>query len=354
MSADDFFSILSGGLAFHGLALASLVLLTRRKNRLILTYSSLLVVLSLILVEYFVSYSGFEARFPHLIAMKIPLMTLIGPLYFLWASYRMGASFRPMDVMHAIPFALVLVLLLPFYLLSGVEKLQVAGSDGGSVQRNLYLVGTFLHLLSYILLTRKRVQAQRGQPVGQYSTNALHQGFLLLVSLFGLAIVYGLVGNTDIGLSRFLFITGLGVMINFLAYTLLRQPRSFDIRSDINREELRVLAQKVQSYLTTTKPYLVKGFNQSNLSTALGSNESYISRVFNDILKTSFTQYINQLRIEEAKRLLNDRDDKIYAIALDSGFASKNNFIRVFKQHTNCTPTEFRKLTRTNKPQFTN
>ncbi len=347
-------AIISIALAFHGLALAVLILVTGKWNRLTITYSSLLLVLSLILVEYFFSYSGLEVRMPHLIAIKIPLLTLIGPLYFLWSTYKAGKRTVLLDILHFIPFIVVGLLLVPFYGLPASEKVNVAASDSGFLIRNFYLVSTFLHLFFYVFLTRYLTNEKDYKRQDERLLKQLHIGFVLLLSVFGLAIVYSLVGTTGIGSGRFLFILGLGVLINLLAYVLLKTPNSFMTKPRTNDPEINLLATKVQHYLVTEKPYLNKGFSKGDLSNALDSNENYISRAFNDILKKSFSSYMNELRVEEAKRLLISNDDKIYAIALDSGFASKNNFTRVFKQLTNHTPAEFRMINRINRPQFTN
>jgi AraC-type DNA-binding domain-containing proteins len=58
-----------------------------------------------------------------------------------------------------------------------------------------------------------------------------------------------------------------------------------------------------------------------------------------------FRSFLNHYRVAEARRLLTDpvrRDDKLIAIALDSGFASLASFNRVFKEVQNCAPSVFR------------
>ena len=60
----------------------------------------------------------------------------------------------------------------------------------------------------------------------------------------------------------------------------------------------------------------------------------------------SFPDFINQYRIEEAKKRLLDPAKKHYtvlAIAEEVGFNSKSSFNNVFKKHVKMTPSEFRK-----------
>ena len=59
-----------------------------------------------------------------------------------------------------------------------------------------------------------------------------------------------------------------------------------------------------------------------------------------------FTSFVNHFRIEHAKSLLEDpshENDKIIAIAFDSGFASLQSFQRVFKTMVGKTPTQWRR-----------
>ena len=174
----------------------------------------------------------------------------------------------------------------------------------------------------------------------------LHIGFSILLLAFGLTIIYFILGIINLGHNRFFFVVGLGVMIHILAYVLLKAPGSFIINQNIEDEELRALAVRIQRYLKEEKPYLNKGFSKSDLTLALSSNQNYISKALNEVLESSFTSYVNQLRIEEAKRLLVSSNEKVYAIALNTGFNSSNSFTRVFKQHTHQTPAEFRNLNR--------
>lgn len=84
----------------------------------------------------------------------------------------------------------------------------------------------------------------------------------------------------------------------------------------------------------------------NTLSEKFGLSEGYISQLINHYAQCNFATYINNLRIEEAKRLLTNTDYKDYtivSIALESGFNSKSAFYTVFKKNTNLSPTEYKK-----------
>ena len=58
----------------------------------------------------------------------------------------------------------------------------------------------------------------------------------------------------------------------------------------------------------------------------------------------NFSDYVNSYRIDFAKELLSNFDDKketIENVAFDAGFNSKASFYRAFKRHTSTTPKDF-------------
>ena len=62
----------------------------------------------------------------------------------------------------------------------------------------------------------------------------------------------------------------------------------------------------------------------------------------NDEFRMSFKQYLTQIRIHEAKRLLHETDRLVSDICLTVGFNSISHFNRVFKTMTSVSPLEFR------------
>lgn len=69
----------------------------------------------------------------------------------------------------------------------------------------------------------------------------------------------------------------------------------------------------------------------------------HISRIFTQVLLTGFYEYINALRINYAKDLLQDSEYKILDIAEMSGFQSQQTFNRIFREFCSMSPSEYRK-----------
>jgi len=86
------------------------------------------------------------------------------------------------------------------------------------------------------------------------------------------------------------------------------------------------------------------------ISGVAGFSKFHFSRLFKQFTDMSFYDYLNQRRVRAAEALLLDPDIPITEIAMRSGFSSISTFNRVFKSFKECTPSEFKKLYRTQKP----
>ena len=71
-------------------------------------------------------------------------------------------------------------------------------------------------------------------------------------------------------------------------------------------------------------------------------SKSYVSRLFSEELGTTFTAYLNHIRVEKAKIMLADRENTLSAIADAVGFTDQSYFSRVFKSITHVSPGVYR------------
>ncbi len=73
-------------------------------------------------------------------------------------------------------------------------------------------------------------------------------------------------------------------------------------------------------------------------------SQYYLSRAFKQSTGFTFIEYVNSIRVREAQRLLRETNDKIIDIAGKVGFGNISHFGRVFKEITNLSPLNYRKL----------
>ena len=80
-----------------------------------------------------------------------------------------------------------------------------------------------------------------------------------------------------------------------------------------------------------------------NLCSDLGLSSKSVYRILKDNIDLSAKELIDNIRIDNAKRLLKFTQKSIEYIVDYCGFGSEGSFYRVFKKKTGLTPTEYRK-----------
>lgn len=79
-----------------------------------------------------------------------------------------------------------------------------------------------------------------------------------------------------------------------------------------------------------------------SLARQIAISTSYLSEQFKEKLGLSFTQFLQEIRIRHACSLLTSTEMSMVDIAIEVGFGSLRSFFRIFKQHKEMTPTEYR------------
>ncbi len=79
------------------------------------------------------------------------------------------------------------------------------------------------------------------------------------------------------------------------------------------------------------------------VATKVFVNPKYFSHVFKKEMGIAFTEYIIQLRIQYACRLLETTNYQAYRISIECGFSDPSYFNRVFCAKMNMTPQNYRK-----------
>ncbi len=124
-------------------------------------------------------------------------------------------------------------------------------------------------------------------------------------------------------------------IVNFVQFTM-KQIESFN-------------QSKGNQLITSIIQYINENISDSTLSLKKISeinyiNSSYLSRIFKAVTGTTFIDYLINIRIEKAKKLLTSSNFKIYEIAEQIGINDPNYFSKYFKKHTNFTPAQYKEM----------
>lgn len=138
-----------------------------------------------------------------------------------------------------------------------------------------------------------------------------------------------------------------------ISFLLIYYAKNKALVSAINKEKyvnkideklVEEIQEKINILFEARKIYTNPELTLSILAKELNIRPQLLSQFINDNLNKSFTQFINEYRIDEAKRLLKDSTQlKIEAVGFESGFNSSSTFYSSFKKITGTTPSNYQK-----------
>jgi AraC-like DNA-binding protein len=152
--------------------------------------------------------------------------------------------------------------------------------------------------------------------------------------------------------SIYIFIKSIWQTVPFKEFIVENTEMAFNVEEP-KATTLLMTEDTAQDYITEltkiireNKHYLQSDYTIQNLADDSNISVHHISNTINTLLQKSYTDFINEFRIEDAKLLLQDPKSQNYTIekiAFDCGFGSKQNFNLVFKKIVKITPSEYRK-----------
>ena len=119
-------------------------------------------------------------------------------------------------------------------------------------------------------------------------------------------------------------------------------PKTENNLSEKHQEEFESIA----NYIHVEQRFLDAKLSLEQLSDELEISSGHLSKLINTCSDYNFSDYINSLRVAQAKALLKDDDFDNYtivAIGLECGFNSRSTFYTAFKKFTDLTPSEYQK-----------
>lgn len=220
--------------------------------------------------------------------------------------------------------------------------------------------------LSYLTIRKhqKRIQQFSANTEG-INLNWLEYIILVLFIVSIIYVIYNVSYDAS-GLNIFINLAFL-LVIYFVGYYSLKQKEIYPVeekqreelisinpdpeteetkRKLISDDELFKIKTQLEELMNSEKPYLDSELNLIKLAEQLSVSTHHLSYVINKGFQKNFFQYVNEYRIEYAKKLLKDNSNNklsILGIAYESGFNSKTSFNTTFKKLTDQTPSEFKK-----------
>lgn len=252
---------------------------------------------------------------------------------------------------HFIPFLVLCIYLLPFYLQTADYKLSVLKGEIVNtigVVPPWYVYFQFTYSGIYLILSFLIIRKHAHHIVRPKS--GLKWVYLVpIIGLFYLsfAFVLRLIGMTG-GYNYYLyemFAILLVVLVVRLMYLYSHEKKWLHKKyekSQLSDNEIEDLFRQISLLMTNEQLFKKKDLRVIDIAQRMHKPEYQISQVIN-AQADSFYDYVNTFRIEDAKQLLIRSYPKftIEGIAQESGFQSRASFYKSFRKFTNQTPMEF-------------
>lgn len=116
-----------------------------------------------------------------------------------------------------------------------------------------------------------------------------------------------------------------------------------DFEIIVEQYELDNSKDPMNQILSYIKEHYEEPLSLNDLAERFGFSYHYLSSFFAQRSDGTFTEHLNQIRIEKACELLSDKTHTISEVGALAGYSDHSYFCRVFKKLTGMTPSEYRK-----------
>lgn len=329
------------------------------------------------LFYYFVA-TGQLLQHPHFLGIDFAMPILHGVLLYIYALEITGKKLRKKwyYLLHFVPAILLILLAIPFYSLSGPEKIKVFENGGADylwyiiTQNSMFFISGITYSILTFLLVKKY---QQNIHENFSNTDKKELQWLKYLAL-GLGIIWFVVifttNSNFIFYSVVVFVLFIGIFgINqlniFQQKIIVENTKTSTPSIDLEKLNLEVstpqkqkryaksgltemmaeqLYSKLNKLMKEQSLFLQNDITLSQLAKKLDAHPNHLSQVINEKEKKNFYNYINTLRIQHFIHLASMSENQKYtllSLAYECGFNSKSTFNKHFKENTGKTPREY-------------
>jgi AraC-like DNA-binding protein/uncharacterized membrane protein (DUF485 family) len=318
---------------------------------------------SLILLQYVFFWTNYRVVYPYFYFFDSSWYLAFGPLLYIYITRFYSENFK-IRWYHFLPTILSVGINGYYFIISkGFQNLKEYEGDFlfylFELLRSPWLVT--LSLLIYAIIIKGFITFHKSDKKSQYEM-IRKKWSTFLINLFIVFITayisyYVLVEFSFFNLHWDYAISfSMSIAIYGIGYMAYKEPSIFngELLSNLflkeeNHQELTESTKDefydmLLSHIKTNKPYLNNDLRLVQLADTIGFSSHMLSKLINEKAKKNFNQFINEYRLEEAKKLLLENSEtRIKTIYFDVGFNNKVTFNTAFKNKFNCTPSEYKR-----------
>lgn len=243
------------------------------------------------------------------------------------------------------------------YLIAVFPPLFIADDTHYAFVVNI-MAGVYSLVVGLLILYRaNRFNQQLKEYYSSIEYRSLDWIYWVLGLLATMSMVWLFVSSNSSNSSLVLFFAVELILLLIVTYALYIQRPAEELRSMIDEpgkgsempEFFRLIEEKLPSLEADTEFFTNPSLTIQDMAMYVGTNRTYMSQYLNHIKKNTFYDYINNLRINYACKLLTETDIPVENLAIMAGFGSVSVFRRCMREKFDCTPSKYRQAMRTYK-----
>jgi AraC-like DNA-binding protein len=134
----------------------------------------------------------------------------------------------------------------------------------------------------------------------------------------------------------------LSMYVSILQILLLVSRASANIIPNTCHPDIEIHTSNFVAVCDFIKNHYSEKLTLEEIARKSGYSKYHFERLFKSFTNETFYQYLNNVRINNAEQLIKEHNISITEAAYRCGFSTISSFIRMFKIHNNCTPSEYR------------
>ncbi|MDN5202648.1 helix-turn-helix domain-containing protein [Fulvivirgaceae bacterium BMA10] len=308
---------------------------------------------------------------------------VIGPLFYFYTRSLIDSNyqFKLKNSIHFLPF-IVFAILIPLFstdflsfrqmhygMLSVFDKYNEHLSFIQGIYSVIFII-QFFHLLTYLIISESIIRKHAislkeiFSNIDKINLKWLKNLSFLMIIVLSFSVIFLFVLFFSAYYRRqwdYLYVFPMSFFTYLTSFRYTLHPELFDSqisrfngnkkysKSSLTREQASQYLKDLKTYLSEEKPFLNNELRLQELAEALSMSPHHLSQVINDQLNLNFYDFINQYRIEEAKRIIKSKGNEktLLQIAYMAGFNNKTSFTNAFKKNTGMTPSSYKESTLT-------
>ena len=337
---------------------------------------------------YLLVFTGLINKVPYLYKASGPLNYLTPVLSYLYVRAVLfnEKRFTYKDLPHLIPFLILFVSYIPYYILPIAEKAIIVKSivndmsmadkyNFGFIPEKLFFIFIPIQTTYYVILqwrllfqykkNNKQIEVQNQLNIvikwikiftASSSLFVIGYFILIILALNSPSFFYTPAGMIIPGLclSISFFIISSHLLINPYVLSGLPFIKYKEIESNLLENELRVVPfiktdyskeiKLIDDYFLEKQSFLRQGLNISMVAVELNIPVRDLSYIINNYYTTRFNDFVNKYRVDYILKKVGMSHLDIYtleALSKEAGFSHKSSFYRAFKKIHNVTPLEY-------------